>query len=138
MATAQLKKYYQLLSQFKKMLKDNTPGTDDDELNWLGFRLFGSQWGGAVARNEVKSIPPTSLRFWLINTANRGGDGHWLGLYRNQVFDSFKRSTSTLFPEYPHLADSQAPFIRALRKQPDKSDDCGERSLAYLAIVSSL
>ena len=74
------------------MLGDQT--TDENQLNEAGLAIFGSDWMGVYASNEI----PPSVGYSIQNTRPRTTRdvGHWLARANDLCYDSFGRKNTVI------------------------------------------
>jgi len=105
--------------------------TSEDELRGMGRTLFGNKFLGVFAADERPPSPLEPGYMYIVNTKPRSHGGeHWMGVYGTEksgdlLFDSFARKS--IIPNWNGL-------VTELDKdQLDEQQDCGQRTLAFLA-----
>lgn len=109
--------------------------TDNFQLEQTGKELFGDDWRGVYAADD---LPPQEgySYCWIVNVDDRkDGGSHWLGCYTQTprstplVFDSFARDLKQLMgPDFFGVPTEDDV------DQKITETDCGQRSLAFLMI----
>lgn len=130
-----------LLRQLKaKVSTDQIRGTDSEEIDRAGKKLFKHHWGGAISANDFNENKHNHGKFYIMNILDRDTEekmGHWMAMTDGKVWDSFHRPLHTI-----SRGAQWKPFVElnclSLPMQPDANDDCGERSLCALILYRDL
>ena len=101
-----------IVSEFKRTVKmisemvGHNHSTTNFELDKIGKKLFGKQWGGAYPEDFDADFENKKKRYYIYNTDKSNEEGtHWVALYCEHetdevfVFDTFNRQISRLMPE---------------------------------------
>ena len=118
---------------------------DSDEIEKIGMREFGAQWGG-VGRQGRRMRPG---RYYIVNTAwsARSPGVHWMGVYTDHsgtphVYDSFARGGARMLWKTARRNGWRSDAIRnsdlADAEQRGTSAICGHLSLAWLMTARHL
>ena len=140
------KEYNELVEDLEKNVFKTNKDTDDEQLNIVGKKYFGKEWGGCFAEN-IKVNFDGNKKYYIFNTdkANESGT-HWISVYVDHakktvyVFDTFDRETSKLLPDlYLDIKDNHMRIKKGARHihQKDCELNCGQRSMAYLLLVKN-
>ena len=126
------KKEVQLLYEYtlKEVQKDLGNGiTNDEQLN--KYCTFLPKFRGTHAWDEIPKLKNLECCIINLDTSNQPGS-HWVAIYKYKnkmyMFDSFDRKISTF---------RKVEIDKAVTQKP-KELDCGQRSIAFLALVKSI
>ena len=126
------KKQVQHLYEFvlNEVQKDLGSGiTSDEQLN--KYCNFLPNFKGAHAFDKIPKLKNLESCIANLDKSNKSGS-HWVALfkYKNKtyVFDSFDRKISHFI---------RVDIDKAVMQKP-KEEDCGQRSVAFLALVASI
>ena len=116
---------------------DGTTGSN--ELHRVGKKLFGRQWGGVHASDEVLK-PSTYPNYAIYNLSARDapdGGTHWVARYAagpGEVYwyDSYARPISRIMPG---VDGKDTDLDTNANDQTMVAKDCGQRSLSSLMIA---
>jgi hypothetical protein len=109
--------------------------TDNVQLDEVGKDLFGEEWRGVYAADD---LPPEEgySHCWIVNVDDRkDGGSHWLGCYSQTprstplVFDSFARDLHKLMGKDFFGKPTESDIDQKIEET-----DCGQRSLAFLMV----
>jgi hypothetical protein len=135
--------YKELVKYLDKNVFKTDKDTNDVQLNKVGKKTFGKDWGGIFAENE--KIPLNTYKYFIVNTDKSNQPGtHWCAIYADHksnimyVFDSFDRQTSKLLHDVDLNAKQQHFTVRKGEhdiEQLDAQSDCGPRSMSWLILV---
>ena len=111
--------------------------TNSFELDAVGEKLFGPEWGGVHASDRIRrpSEEKTEYSIGNVDTSNMPGS-HWLAFYKERgkptlIYDSFGRESGVLIPQ----------VVKVLEKWIDADPDaeqfnfesrCGQLCLGFL------
>lgn len=97
--------------------------TDNFELDKLGKKLFGAQFIGVFARDEMPRNHGDKL--FIVNQSKRSSGGtHWLAISGDLVYDSFGRNLG--FGMKRTEKDAEQDVLE---------DNCGQRCMAWLCVA---
>ena len=140
------RQYNAIVNDLEKNVFHSNHDTTDEQLNTVGKKYFGSQWGGVYpVDTKVHFDKDKKHKYYIFNTdrADQAGT-HWIAIYIDQqtrhayVFDTFDRETSKLVPAlYLDMKESHFRVRKGAKElhQEDCQMDCGQRSLGYLLLV---
>lgn len=113
----------------KEMRKRGTTYADD--LEYMGFKLFGRKFKGVFARDKIPHIKKLKNGDKLIFNLDKEGlpGSHWCAMVINDdkkyVYDSFGRKVLGDHVKYTELD----------KEQKIREKNCGQRCLAWLLVV---
>jgi hypothetical protein len=119
-----------------------------DELNRLGKQLFGNK--KYIGTFPVDKAPLNKSGYMIVNTDPSGESGeHWIAIIVDSkhiyVYDSYGRDTKNILPLLVQKAKKKKLKIVESRRDAEQDDSkvydrhtCGQRSLAWLLVVSEL
>jgi hypothetical protein len=118
--------------------------TSDLQLTRLGRKIIGKDYIGTFpqdvkpSRIMTKRTPGNSY-FILNQDLSKGPGIHWIAcVYTGAnfiIYDSFGRKSHKLLPHFVRTIGHRYIDINKDGDQPDSSEDCGQRSLAFLLFV---
>lgn len=139
-----LSEYNDILNMLEKNVFHSTKDTTDDQLENVGKKLIGTEFGGVYPEDE-NVLFDKKHKYYIFNTDKASGPGeHWLAIYvdhptkRVIVFDTFNRETSKLVPDlYLDIKKNHMRVRKGAKHihQKDCELNCGERSMSYLLLV---
>ncbi len=139
------KEYNKIVSLLEKNVFHSKSETTDEQLEEAGRDIFGSEFGGVYPEDQKVRFDKNH-KYYIFNTdkANQPGT-HWISVYVDHpnkqivVFDTFDRQTSKLVPDlYLDIKYNHMRVRKGAHKvhQKDCEMNCGEKSMAYLVLVS--
>lgn len=117
--------------------------TSDDQLDHAGRILFRSEWAGVSAANYALKL--SKQKPYGIYNNHRSPGEHWMPIIwlsknKRLVYDSFGRKSMAITSDPDILKPKGVKIIDSDRdvEQGIFETNCGQRSLAYLIIASTL
>jgi hypothetical protein len=114
-----------------------TERTFSSQLERVGKRLFGVQWGGVHARDTLPPVLHTGRRGYIVNTdASTGSGVHWIAVLDDQGERAMSDSLGAVGRgQRQELDKIERPLWSEDDAEQRKSEDtCGPRSLAAVAV----
>jgi hypothetical protein len=130
--------YNQYIHDIETQLNDKDT-TFTNQLNKMGQKLFGNQYVGTFASNQIPDLKNDDMCIVNLDSTDEPGS-HWVALYQKNdiiyIYDSFGRQTYKILPniyklhKVVHMSDNDA-------EQKHHEFNCGQRSLAWLLVVKN-
>lgn len=111
--------------------------TYGSELAKLAHKMFGSEFKGVFAANEIEKLKKED-GYYIFNLDKRDEPGsHWIGVVKDSgnilVYDSFGRDTKEIIPNVHSIGN----FIQDTEndaEQKNWQENCGARVISFLKV----
>ena len=118
--------------------------TDSEQINNIGLKLFGNEWGGCLPEDSKIKFNSDKSYYVFNNDKSDQPGRHWIAVYVHHpsktvyIFDTFNRQSSKILPNV--AIDIRKNHFKVRKGeddivQTDEQENCGQRSLSWLCLV---
>ena len=134
------KVYHKNLKIVQDQYTKNNRVTYLDQLDKIGKKLFGTKFHGVYSSDKIPKLNMVK-RYCILNLDRSDQSGsHWVALAKLQdgktiFYDSFGRCHTKIIPTLNLSGNGRIVNSEKDREQKIKEENCGQRCLAFLAVV---
>jgi len=134
------KVYLNNLKDIQNNYTKNDRVTYLDQLYKIGRKMFGNKFHGVFPSDKIPKLNNIK-RYCILNLDKSNEPGsHWVGLAKLKngqtiFYDSFGRCHTKIIPDLNLSGNGRIVNSEKDREQKIKEENCGQRCLAFLAVV---